>query len=243
MNRIEFDKKREISEIIDDSYSFIKMNGRELFVLMLSSVAPFLFVMRIIQHKITPQMMEESSIIVALQLLMVFSAQALMHTVVYGYIFSKIEGTVFGRDELWLFVKNNFLIMLSAISSVFIVLVLGFFAMIVPGIYLIAPVSFVFIHRLRTGEPFFMSFGYLLQLVRWQWFRSMAVILISALTLSFFGLVLLIPHFFWGFDFKAPTSEGSIITAFSFTLFHLLTSLIAVPVTMLYFHLKKIKSC
>ncbi len=242
-DRIDFDKKRELSEIIDDSYSFIKQNFGELMLLLLVTVAPFLFVFQAITHKLAPAVEQESTFASAITILLLFAGQALLNTVVYGFLLSKMNSTPFTRDELWPFIRTHFLMMLSTISSSFIFIILGVYAMIIPGIYILVPISFVYIHRLRTGETYFSCFKYLLALVRGYWWQSFAVILISGAVITAVGALILAPHFFWGLDVKAPTTQGSIISAACLTVFYLFYSLVAVPVVMQYFNLKNRKGC
>ncbi len=59
-HRIQFDQQRKISEVVDDSFSFIKQHFVELMLVLLASVAPFLLVFQAFTQKITPEMAEKS---------------------------------------------------------------------------------------------------------------------------------------------------------------------------------------
>lgn len=242
-HRIQFDKQRKIGEIIDDSYLFIKQHFAELMLVLLASVAPFLLVFQAFSQKITPEMAEKSGWLTAASLVMLFCGQALLYSVTYGFLIAKINGRAFTREELWPFVRTYFILMLSTLSSSFLFIVLGLIALVIPGLFIAVPLSMVYIHRIYTGDTFFGCFTSLLELVRGYWWKSFAVLIISAVVITGAGMVLLVPHFVWGYEAEAPTIQGSIISAVSYTAYYMFSALSAVPMTMQYYNLKAIKGC
>lgn len=242
-HRIQFDKQRKISEIVDDSFSFIKQHFVELMLVLLASVAPFLLVFQAFSQKITPEMAEESVWLAAASLIMVFSGQALLYTVTYGYLIAKINGRPFTREELWPFVRTYFILILSTLSSSFLFIVLGLIALVIPGLFIAVPLSMIYIHRIYTGDTFLGCLTSLFELVRGYWWQSFAVLVISAVVITGAGMALLVPHFVWGYVPESPTVQGSIISAVSYTAYYLFSALTTIPMTMQYYNLKATKGC
>lgn len=242
-HRIHFDKQRKTSEVIDDSYTFIKQHFVELMLVLLASAAPFLMVFQAFTQKITPEMAEKSSLLAASSLIMLFCGQALLYTVTYGFLIAKINGKDFTREQLWPFVRTYFILILSTLSSSFLFLVIGLLALIIPGLFIAVPLGMIYIHRILTGDTFLGCLKSLIELTRGHWWQSFSVLIISAAVITGAGMVLLVPHFLWGYSPETPTIEGSVISSLSYTAYYMFSALASIPMTMQYFNLKAIKGC
>jgi len=230
------DKERSLSEIVDDSYLFIKHNFIEMAGKIATTAGPFLFVSHAFSQKLQPEVVEGSSFIALLNLFALFASQALLNTIVYGYLIHKEQDTVFDRDAMWRYIAKHFFFVLSTFSSVFILLALGIVVFVIPGLYLFVPLSMIYIHRLQAYTSFTESLSFLIVLVKGNWWSTFGVLVIASLVLAVSALVFFIP-LLW----IDPTTGilPSAISATCYTAYYIVTSFVAVPIAMQYYNLKR----
>lgn len=234
---VEFDKERSLSELVDDSYRYIKQNFKEMVTKLAISAGPFLLISQAFALKISPEVAEESSLMSMLNLLLSFSAQAVSYTVIYSYILITAKGEEYTNDVMWDCVKKYFFLMLSTFASVVITTMLGIWLLILPGIFILVPLSMMYIHRLLTGQNFFESIQFLLALVRNNWWNTFITFLITSFVLVLVGGVFAIPYIQSLYATEPLSVSDSIVISITMSIFHIITTLFAVPATLQYYNL------
>ncbi|WP_025664675.1 hypothetical protein [Aquimarina megaterium] len=227
-NYIEFKKKRELGDILTDTFAFIRQNGKSLLsVLLKTSGIPFILLLLASAYYTHSSanifdpvsirnggMYNSGTLIIALfamlATLLVF--YALLFGTVLHYIKNYIDNK--GNVDLEVIlhgVKKDFgnIIGLGILSG--LITFFGFMLCAIPGIYLYVPMSLVFSILVFRGTSISDAINDSFLLVKNEWWITFATLFIIAILIGVIGFVFSIPALIYTFTktFTAA-SEGSL---------------------------------
>jgi len=203
---IEFKKQRDLGDIINITFKFIRENYKPLLQLIYKIVGPF-FILLILAvayytYSVAGNPIEAittggSNFVVSL--LLMGAAMLLFYAALYGTILHYIknyvsnEGAVI-EDDIKTGVQKDFfnLILLSIISAILIIA--GMMLLILPGIYLMVPLALdlaLYLSLRITALPklFLTAFT----LVKDHWWITFVTLLVIWILVYFIGLVFQVP--------------------------------------------------
>ncbi len=206
-NNIEFRKVRDLGQIITVAFSFFKYNFRPLMTAYLYLLALPLLILAAVfglvlgQSVFYPDVFNISDaegislivIIVLAVLIFAFLLPAIAYTYVAHYVndgfgnfdFRDIRRTI--RNHVWRILG------VGLISTIFIVI--GFFLCILPGIYLLVPLSMSLIILLHEENSVIDTIERCFQLVRDNWWQSFGILFVLWLISYMIQTVFIIPQF------------------------------------------------
>ncbi|MBG6129103.1 hypothetical protein IWQ47_000205 [Aquimarina sp. EL_43] len=227
-NYIEFKKKRELGDILTDTFAFIRQNGKSLlsvllktsgisFILLLLASAYYTHSSANLFDPVSIRnggMYNSGTLIIALfamlATLLVF--YALLFGTVLHYIKNYIDNK--GNVDLEVIlhgVKKDFgnIIGLGILSG--LITFFGFMLCAIPGIYLYVPMSLVFSILVFRGTSISDAINDSFLLVKNEWWITFATLFIIAILIGVIGFVFSIPALIYTFTktFTAA-SEGSL---------------------------------
>lgn len=227
-NYIEFKKKRELGDILTDTFAFIRQNGKSLLsVLLKTSGIPFILLLLASAYYTHSSanifdpvsirnggMYNSGTLIIALfamlATLLVF--YALLFGTVLHYIKNYIDNK--GNVDLEVVVqgvKKDFgnIIGLGILSG--LITFFGFMLCVIPGIYLYVPMSLVFSILVFRGTSISDAINDSFLLIKNEWWITFATLFIIAMLIGVIGFVFSIPALIYTFTktFTAA-SEGSL---------------------------------
>lgn len=204
-NYIQFKQKRELGEIINATFKFIRENYKPLFKYLVSLVGPsfILLIAALSYYTYTVpasilQSMDFSSgdfiigfALLALTLLIYYSY---LYATIYHYIksYMKHEGET-DETEIRTGVKNDFgkLLILFFVSA--IIMFAGFVLFIIPGIYLFVPLSLVSAIMIFKQTNLTDTISYAFTLIKDNWWMTFITLIVTGLLVYIIGLVFQIP--------------------------------------------------
>lgn len=204
-NYIQFKQKRELGEIINATFKFIRENYKPLFKYLVSLVGPsfILLIAALSYYTYTVpasilQSMDFSSgdfiigfALLALTLLIYYSY---LYATIYHYINSYMKhGGETDETEIRTGVKNDFgrLLILFFVSA--IIMFAGFILFVIPGIYLIVPLSLVSAIMVFKQTNLTDTISYAFTLIKDNWWMTFITLIVTALLVYIIGLVFQIP--------------------------------------------------
>ncbi len=214
---IQFKKQRELGDILSDTFKFIRLQGKDLFTLILKITGPALIVLLLsyvyymyatlgIFDNIFIQAANftgfATNIIIAM-VIMIFAMivfYTLLHCTILCYIQSYIQndGNV-SKEEVTDDVKTFFWSILGGGVLVNIMVIVGFLFCGIPGIYLgvvlASTYSIIIFERRDTMD----AIGYSFSLIRGEWWITFATYLVMFILFYVIMLVFQIPQYIYFF--------------------------------------------
>ena len=106
---------------------------------------------------------------------------------IYGYVLvllhRRTPGPAVTVAEVWTVVRREFISTFFSVWGVFMVITLGFFFLVVPGLYLSVALSLFFVVKLTEGTGFGATLSRCLRLTRGKWWSTFGLLLIMVLIL------------------------------------------------------------
>lgn len=212
---VDFNQKRDFSDIINVTFSFIKQEFKELFsTIAIYTFIPLLGVAIIsvfytsdtwgtyIQGIVSRSPAVEAPNLTYLLLLIVLSIVG--NIMVMGITFEyvnlyniKRKGNFTRADVANAFAKD-FLKILGYNLVIFIVIFFAFLFFIIPGIYLSVPLAFVTLVLIAEKTGFSKSWSRCFEFIRDNWWITFALILITYIIIGIMSLVFSIPMSIYG---------------------------------------------
>lgn len=227
--KIEFNKRRELGEIISDSFEFIKQEHKPVFKLIITYVLPFLILYSIAQVYFQKNvlggldlsdpdsmMANIGPIYLNLFLYSLFGifVQSLLISALYSYIEMYIKKGK-GNFEITEISPNLFangLLALAASIIWFIFSMFGLLMFIIPGFYFANTFSlliFILVFE-KKGIGDAMSKSW--KLVNSQWWNTFLILIIGIVIIWLMGFVLSIPSLVFGVGRDLANPEKLIAT-------------------------------
>lgn len=267
-NFIQFKKQRELGDILTVTFKFIRENYRPLLKLMSSIVGPyFLILLAAISYYTyavagSPlQALSNGFTNFLIAFLILAAALLLFYAALYGTVLHYIKSYthnngVVEEEEVKDGVREDFfkLILLSVVSAILIIA--GFMVFIIPGIYLLVPLSLATAVLVFKRYSVTESIGYCFELIKDHWWMTFITLLVVWLLVYIIGLVFQMPMLIYMF-IKAFTmvQEGSaanpeafmdwpvmVLNVISSLIQYLLSTITIIAVSFIYFNLNEHKN-
>lgn len=204
-NYIQFKQKRELGEIINATFKFIRENYKSLFKYLVSLVGPsfILLVAALSYYTFTvPSSILQSMDFSSGDFIVGFSVLALTLLIYYSYLYATIyhyiksyikhEGET-EETEIRTGVKNDFgkLLILFLVSAM--IMFAGFALFVIPGIYLFVPLSLVGAIMVFKQTNLTDTISYSFTLIRDNWWMTFITLIVTGLLVYIISLVFQIP--------------------------------------------------
>lgn len=191
-NFIEFKKERKAGEIVTDTFAFVRKEFNPMINLFIKVVGPFLLLA--IGAQIYQLLNPASSWAVLINSLVGMAVSALSYCVILFYIKSYMDnkGEV-NNDEIKINTKGRFLGAVGLLILMIIALVLGFVLLVIPGVYLIVPLSITFAAYIFRAENVTEAFNYSSRLIKGNWWNTLGVLLLVFIVVVTISLVFTLP--------------------------------------------------
>ncbi len=214
-SEIRFQKIRDLSQVMSDSFDFIKQERQTLTRLILVYVLPFVVIY------VGAQIYFQRNILIRFDLSNPESLMAnlepfytnLMVFIFFGvFIQSMLAGTYYsfieayiekGKDNFTLsdisnHFFNNSLLALGASLIITVLSLFGAMFCLLPGIYFANSLSLIIFIAVFQKKGISHAFSYSWQLVRTQWWNTLLINVLGVLIVYAIGLVFSIPSFVFG---------------------------------------------
>ncbi|MFC5046237.1 hypothetical protein ACFSTE_04295 [Aquimarina hainanensis] len=270
-NFIQFKKRRELGEILTDTFAFIRNNGKPLLTLLLkTSAIPFILLLiaagyytylsgdilnlEALQHG---NLIDTGSLFVSAAFL--FITLSVFYSCLFGSImffikeYIKNKGTV-DIDNTTIQIKDALpkLIGVGLISM--LIISVGFFMCILPGIYFYVPLNLVFSIMVFEEKGSSESISDSFSLIKGEWWMSFATLFIISIIISFIGFIFSLPGVIYTLMQTFTASEQGSIADFSVnqdwvfialntlsSLQYVLYGIMAISVAFIYYNIKEKK--
>lgn len=226
-NYIEFKKKRELGDILTDTFAFLRQNVKPIFsVLLRTAGIPFILLLLASAYYTfsTANLLDPvsirngelfNSINVLFAALIMFFTLAVFYATLFGSIMHIIKGYIdnngiINKSEI----ENNFKNDLGKIVGLgllgFIILLFGCFLCFLPGIYLYVPLNLTFSIMVFKNKGVSDAIGESFDLIKNEWWITFATFLVLGIIIWVIGFVFSIPAFIYSLaNTFTAASEGS----------------------------------
>ncbi|WP_378184902.1 hypothetical protein ACE939_08665 [Aquimarina sp. W85] len=214
---ITFRKKRELGDVINDTFSFLRNHFKPLLsILFKTALIPFLLALvatgyytQLSSKIFNPggynpyELGDPSGIFIAM--LFLFITMVLFYSVLFSTVLHYIKAYIkdehaIDANEIKDAVADNFLkfLGLGILSS----LLMGFGAMlcVLPGIYFYVPVSLVFAIMVFEGGSITDVISRSFELIKGEWWVTFGTLLVVGVLISLIGLVFSVPAMIYTFS-------------------------------------------
>ena len=226
-NYIEFKKKRELGDILTDTFAFLRQNGKSLLsVLVKTSGIPFILLLLASAYYthssaniFDPININSGDAFNSGNLIIALFAMLTTLLIFYGILFGTVlhyikvyidNSGIVDHEIVVQGIKTDFsrIIGLGILSG--IIISFGLFLCVVPGIYLYIPMSLVFPILIFRKTTISDAINESFQLIKNEWWITFATLFIIALIIGVIGMVFSIPALVYTLS-KTVTaaSEGS----------------------------------
>lgn len=213
-NYINFKKERDLGSIITDTFKFIKEEYRTLFRLYIKHVGWLLLLviaastyyqyqsLKISTNVLTEtgpaafltEMIADTGVAILLLSMASIAYSALSLVVITSIIKSYVQSNgEINEDEVNQFVKQFFGRTLGSLVVVGLLVFIGFLLCVLPGIYLIVPLSLIFPILVFQEKTFAEAFSESFKLIKNNWWISFATLLVVSILISLIGGLFQLP--------------------------------------------------
>jgi len=264
---IQFKRQREIGDIITDTFKFIRENYKLLFSYILKTTGPFFLILVLAvgyyTYSVAGSPFENfsgdiGSFIISFLILGV--ALMLFYSALYGTILHYIKNYIsndgmVAEAEVVAGVKKDFfkLLLLSFLSAILVIA--GFIMLIIPGIYLVVPLSLGGAVLVFKNYSVSEAISYCFTLVKDHWWITFITLFIIGILVYIIGLVFQVPLIIYTvIKTLTAVQEGSLanpelfrdwlfisLQIFSSIIQYLLSIITIIAIAFIYFNLNEHK--
>lgn len=222
---IQFKKQRDIGDIITDTFKFLRLQGKDLFVLILKICGPALLVILLsfiyyaqttlssfdnILSNETNFNLFSTDVIFSIGIMMISMVvyYALLQCTVLIYIKTYIEtqGKV-SEQQVRDGVKNSFWNVLGLSFLVGLILVVGFLFCGFPGIYLGVVLAITYSIAIFENKDATDTIGYSFKLIKDEWWNTFATFFVVIILFYIILVIFQIPQYIYFFSKSFTISE------------------------------------
>ena len=212
-NYINFKKERDLGAIISDTFAFVREEYKTIFRLYLKHVGWLLLLIvaasAYYQYEslsITVDLTEPGSqnelidlfasaglaVLILSIVSLAYSALSILtiNSIIKSYV--KNQGEI-KEEDVKSYIGQFFWRTLGSLIVVAILVFIGFLLCILPGVYLIVPLSLIFSVVVFQEKSFSDAFSECFQLIKQNWWITFATLLIISILISIIGVVFQIP--------------------------------------------------
>jgi len=185
-NYINFKRKRDLGTTISDTFAFLRNEYKSIFKLYFRHVG----------RNITAFSELLPSFGIGLFAMIIFSILYYAFTIstISGLIKSYIDNQgVINEEEVRNTVNHNYLKMSGVVILIWLILMVGFMACFLPGIYLMVPFSLVVYVMIFQNKGFGDAVSESFKLIKDNWWISFATLIVIAILVSLINSVFQIP--------------------------------------------------
>lgn len=226
-NFIEFKKKRELGDILTDTFAFLRQNGKHLLSILVKTcgIAFVLFLGALAYYLISfgdilkpgnlgnPNLFDTGSMIISFIVLII--SGLFLYGLFFGTILHFIKEYinnhgVVDEEKVRAGTRKDFgsLIGLGFLSG--IIIFLGFIFCIIPGVYFYVPLSLVFSIMIFGNKGISDSISESFTLVKGEWWMTFATLFVVGLLVGVIGFIFSIPALIYQFTSGfISASQGS----------------------------------
>jgi len=205
MDKIEFNRVRDFSALLNATFEFIRQNFRILLKSTIFIVGPFILLAGVFgglyQSSVFSFKAQTNTAGIFIPFLLYFFflmlAVFILMIVVYSIIDEYLNSDTLKleMDLVWRRFKQNFwMILLTGLGYV-ITVVIGSLFLIIPGIYLAVTLSLIYMVRIVEKKNFFDSIGRCINTVKKNWWFTFGLTLVLGLIQGFLGFIFYIPSY------------------------------------------------
>jgi len=267
--QINFLKRRELGEILNDTFKFIRNEFKPLFGLILKTAGLALLVV-VIAYVFYARSLADISdfrggsdfafIGMGISGLVMFVAIIIFYALLYGtilhYIKSYIKNKgVVVKEEVINGLKRNFWSILGLMILVFLMSFVGFVFCLIPGIYLATVLSTTYSIHVFEKRPVSDSISYSFDLIKGEWWITFATLLVIGIIYYIVIIIVQVPQtvYFLAKDFTMAEQlsgdpammtdwGGIILTSMGLIVQYMMQTLLVISTIFLYFNLNEKKN-
>lgn len=245
---IQFQKQRELGDLITDTFKFIRENFKPLFKIIFKVTAPVFVILLLaigyysylgMDLMSNPFLVSDMEIDYELYFIAIFilmSALLAFYVLLYGsvlhYIKSYIRHSgVVNETEVYSGVKSDFGSMLGLLLLVGIISVAGFVLCVLPGIYVWVPLSIAPAIMIFSRSSVFDAIGDAFNLIKNSWWTTFFSLFVITLLVYIIGLIFQFPLTIYYFiktltmSQEASVANATNIVDWVYVFFNVLSSL------------------
>ena len=216
--KIQFRKERDVEDVINATFAFVKQEFLHLFKGVLYIAGPFILISAImnsyyqvdVMNTVISENMENPENPFAafeqffnakylLAILFALLGNLLLTTTTYSYVDNYVRNGAgnFTLIDLWNSVKMNIIPVLIALIVATLLTVLGTFAFVIPGIYIGISLSFIAILKIHEQVSIGDALSRCFKLIRAKWWNTLLVVVFISIIAAIVGFVFTIPEFIY----------------------------------------------
>ena len=206
--KISFYEKRDFGEKINVTFAFLRQNFVPLGKSILYIAGPFILLVAIVAGIYQATVLDVGSgeddafdiTAVATQgsftsFLSIF-VSALLIAVVYAYLVLYVEREDYRNitvGDVWNIAKQHYLSIVLSIFVYSVLIVIGFMLLLIPGLIVLAALSFLFIIQMKERISFGAAFSRCFKLVSDNYLSTLGLIFVMAFLISIISIIIALP--------------------------------------------------
>ncbi len=206
---VDFKQDREFGDILNATFVFLKQNFKPLGKVLLIYASPFIIMSAIVYAFFNVSMYSgmigsslnifnmigQMSSYAFLYVLLASTSYTIFNGLIYGYIklYNEKGFENFEPIDVWKFALKNFFPILGAQIVFGLVITVGFFMILIPGIYLIVSLSLLLIALLIEGKGFSEAFSRSFLLTHKRWWWTFLLLLVTYVIIMVVNYIFTIP--------------------------------------------------
>ena len=274
---IEFKAKRDLGQIITDTFNFIRNEFKPFFGLILQVVLPYLLVMFAalafyfysvgdLTNIVTNDTLFDGSTLTIITMLVTFLilittgiiAYVLAHATALYYIKSYVENRgIVNTEEVKMNVKNSFWSFVGLGILVGLTVGIGFALCVLPGIYMLVPLSLSFSLMVFKNQSVSDAFSNSFSFIKNEWWISFLTIVVVGIIVGVIGSIFSVPAAIYSLIKMGvfsgeidPTAQSAmfqdpvyiILNVLSYALKYFLNFISIISVVFIYFNINEKKN-
>lgn len=209
-NYLEFKKKRDLGEILGDTFAFLRTQLKPFFNTFFKIAGPYLVIFLIcnafyaytvggLMNFNIESSNEVTNVLMVFVAALVFilsmgAAYAMAQSVTLNYIKNYVENNgVINFDQIKSEVYNTFWKFIGLAFLVGICIIIGFMFCLVPGIYLYVPLTLSFSILIFNKKSVGDAFSYSFSLIKDYWWITFATMLVVGIVVAVAGYAFSVP--------------------------------------------------
>ena len=205
--KISFYEKRDFGEKINVTFAFLRQNLVPLGKSILFIAGPFILLVAVVAgiYQATvfnmgsdPGAFDFTGLLTQGSLTSFLSifVSALLVTVVYAYLVLYVEREDYQHitvADVWDKAKQHYLTMVLSVFVYSALMVVGFIFLFIPGLIVLAALSFLFIIQMKERISFGEAFSRCFKLVSDNYLSTLGLILVTAILISIISMIVILP--------------------------------------------------
>ncbi|MGY6521881.1 MAG: hypothetical protein ACXIUD_09150 [Mongoliitalea sp.] len=199
---IQFKKRRELGEILSDTFAFVRSTYKQLFqALVRTSLIPLILLVlaSVYYQYLSIDLLANSGTDIALGLGGLLLASLLFYATAGSTVFSFIrhydlgQSTEVNLDQVVLEAKSKIASMIGLYLVTYVMLVVGFMFFLIPGFYFLVPLAVVFPLMVLRNTTVFAAVKQSFQLISGYWWVTFGTIIVLIIVIAVMSFAFSVP--------------------------------------------------